>query len=172
MTKRRGIFMLLAATLLGTLATTAASIPAQASSPYHEIPNYVNRHCIDVRTEDNTFVQLWSCTGGSEQLFNDVLVNVGGTDYFEFVNARTGYCLGTDASFSVGLQAMSYPCGTDDSQYWSVSYANNTGSGWYQVLLNKYSGLCLDLAGNSSANGTHIQQYWCNGTNAQYWMIG
>ncbi|GHF79777.1 hypothetical protein GCM10018787_30720 [Streptomyces thermodiastaticus] len=33
-------------------------------------------------------------------------------------------------------------------------------------------GKCLDVAGASSANGTPVQIYDCNGTNAQQWTVG
>jgi glucosylceramidase len=35
-----------------------------------------------------------------------------------------------------------------------------------------YGGKCVDVAGASSANGTKIQLYTCNGTTAQQWTVG
>jgi O-glycosyl hydrolase len=35
-----------------------------------------------------------------------------------------------------------------------------------------YGGKCVDVAGASSANGTAIQLYGCNGTGAQSWTVG
>ncbi len=35
-----------------------------------------------------------------------------------------------------------------------------------------YGGKCVDVAGASSANGTRVQLYTCNGTNAQQWTVG
>ena len=34
-----------------------------------------------------------------------------------------------------------------------------------------YGGKCVDVAAASSANGTKIQLYTCNGTNAQTWTV-
>src|ERR1044071_876610 len=34
-----------------------------------------------------------------------------------------------------------------------------------------YGGKCVDVAGASTANGTKIQLYTCNGTNAQQWTL-
>lgn len=34
-----------------------------------------------------------------------------------------------------------------------------------------YQGLCLDVSGASSADGTPVQVYGCNGTNAQTWTL-
>jgi len=35
-----------------------------------------------------------------------------------------------------------------------------------------YGGKCVDVAGASSANGTQVQLYTCNGTGAQTWTVG
>jgi Ricin-type beta-trefoil lectin domain/Fungal chitosanase of glycosyl hydrolase group 75 len=35
-----------------------------------------------------------------------------------------------------------------------------------------YGGKCVDVAGASTANGTAVQLYTCNGTNAQNWTVG
>ncbi|NUR94129.1 MAG: ricin-type beta-trefoil lectin domain protein, partial [Kribbellaceae bacterium] len=35
-----------------------------------------------------------------------------------------------------------------------------------------YGGKCVDVAGASTANGTAVQLYTCNGTNAQTWTVG
>ncbi len=37
-------------------------------------------------------------------------------------------------------------------------------------LINARSGLCLDVAGARSWNGTNVQSYRCNGSNAQRWF--
>ena len=34
-----------------------------------------------------------------------------------------------------------------------------------------YTGLCLDVRGANSADGTPVQVYTCNGTNAQQWTV-
>lgn len=31
--------------------------------------------------------------------------------------------------------------------------------------------LCLDIPNSSPSNGADVQQYWCNGTNAQQWNV-
>ncbi|ASW56798.1 ricin-type beta-trefoil lectin domain protein [Plantactinospora sp. KBS50] len=37
------------------------------------------------------------------------------------------------------------------------------------TVIRGYGGKCVDVAAASSANGTHVQLYTCNGTNAQQW---
>ena len=41
-------------------------------------------------------------------------------------------------------------------------------SSWYNLVANN-SGKCVDAAAASTANGTAVQQYTCNGTTAQEW---
>lgn len=38
-------------------------------------------------------------------------------------------------------------------------------------IVNRHSGLCLDVAGANTANGTNIQQWTSNGTAAQIWEV-
>ena len=44
-----------------------------------------------------------------------------------------------------------------------------TGNGWVS-LVNQRSGKCLDVAGGRAFNGTNVQSYQCNGSNAQKWL--
>src|SRR5262245_59353193 len=48
--------------------------------------------------------------------------------------------------------------------------AQITNNGRYRVV-NKNSSKCVDAAANGTANGTLVQQYTCNGTNAQTWQL-
>lgn len=38
-------------------------------------------------------------------------------------------------------------------------------------IVNRYSGLCLDVAGANTENGTNVQQWTSNGTAAQIWEV-
>ena len=50
----------------------------------------------------------------------------------------------------------------------SSAHAAVTPSTWYTLVSNN-SGKCVDAAGASTANGTVVQQYTCNGSGAQQW---
>ena len=47
--------------------------------------------------------------------------------------------------------------------------ASKTGEGW-MTLSNQGTGKCLDVAGGRIFNGTNVQSYQCNGSNAQRWF--
>ena len=51
----------------------------------------------------------------------------------------------------------------------SANAAVSTTS-WY-TFVNANSGKCVDAAAASTANGTAVQQYTCNGTGAQQWQL-
>lgn len=50
------------------------------------------------------------------------------------------------------------------------AHADVSTSAWYN-LVNGNSGKCVDAQAASTANGTPVQQYTCNGTTAQQWQL-
>ena len=51
-----------------------------------------------------------------------------------------------------------------------------TGQKWTlntsgQIVSTLNPNLCLDVSSGLSANGTNVQTFTCNGTNAQWWGI-
>lgn len=55
-------------------------------------------------------------------------------------------------------------CSQDPNQFWRWG---SGGSGYSLPLISVHSGKCLDISGNSTANGAKVQQWDCNGTTAQ-----
>ncbi|MFD0580611.1 ricin-type beta-trefoil lectin domain protein [Dactylosporangium darangshiense] len=51
-------------------------------------------------------------------------------------------------------------------------FAMNSASAATVGQITGYGGKCVDVAGASSANGTQVQLYTCNGTAAQQWTVG
>ncbi|MGI5226154.1 RICIN domain-containing protein [Actinoallomurus sp. CA-142502] len=49
---------------------------------------------------------------------------------------------------------------------------SSTGGGGATGPIKGYGGKCVDVASASSANGTAVQLYDCNGTTAQQWTVG
>ncbi len=65
----------------------------------------------------------------------------------------------------VKIQLWSYG-GGNNQQWMPVSLGNGT----YKFVARS-SGLCLDVPGASTQNGVQLQQYTCNGTAAQAWVL-
>jgi Ricin-type beta-trefoil lectin domain len=89
----------------------------------------------------------------------------------EFVNDGSGKCLDVrseDGSYTLGARIQQYKCKyPDGNQYWDLTPA---GNGYYNVF-NVQSGLCLDVTGGGTADGTPTQQWYCNNTPNQQWNL-
>jgi uncharacterized protein YjdB len=70
-------------------------------------------------------------------------------------------------SKSEGGNVQVYTYGGQESAKW---YLVDCGNGYYKFV-NKYSGYVLDVLNNGNANGTNIQQWRDNGTDAQRFKL-
>ncbi len=72
-----------------------------------------------------------------------------------------------------GNESFTYtlPARTSATFTWSGSQGSGGGTGHTGPVVG-YGGKCVDVAGASSANGTQVQLYGCNGTAAQSWTVG
>ena len=72
-----------------------------------------------------------------------------------------------------GNETFSYslPAQTSATFTWNGTQSNGGGGGSPTGQITGYGGKCVDLAGASSANGTAVQLYDCNGTGAQQWTV-
>jgi glucosylceramidase len=74
-----------------------------------------------------------------------------------------------------GGESFSYsvPGKTSATFTWSGTQSSGgSGSSGTTGVLKGLAGKCLDVAGANSANGTAVDLYDCNGTNAQQWTVG
>ena len=119
--------------------------------------------CLDVpnsSTTAGTQVQIWDCTGGSNQMFtrtssNQLTVYSGGSQMCLDANGR-----GT----SPGTKVIVYSCNGQDNQQWNFQ---SNGS-----VTSALSGLCLDVTGAGTANGALVELWTCNGGSNQQWSLG
>lgn len=58
--------------------------------------------------------------------------------------------------------------GTEGLGYWDTSLSE--GDGLYKIV-NKGDTMCMDVYFNSTASGTRVNQYACNGSSAQGWTV-
>ncbi|WP_083976020.1 ricin-type beta-trefoil lectin domain protein [Kitasatospora azatica] len=129
--------------------------------------------------------QLWAMEGNTPMIG----VNDSTNEVFSTANASTlesfaaangiqelaFWALGRDqACASTGT--LSDTCsGTPQSQYQFTRTFNALTGGTQPPsstgAITGYGGKCVDVAGANSANGTAVQLYDCNGTNAQQWTV-
>jgi hypothetical protein len=158
MSNPRRLFALVTA-VLPMLAITVVGTPAQAQG-FSPINVWNSSHCLDNATENASKLQMWSCTGGSEQKWLEGFNSQ--TGLYTFFNQHTGRCIAAPASGD-GTVTMEFCDAAATNQQWNVYFADNPlgpPSGWYQVWQNAASGLCL--ATSSVRNGTLPQTLPCD----------
>jgi hypothetical protein len=158
MSKRRRLFALVIAAF-AMLAIGLAGAPAQAAG-FTPINVWNSSHCLDNATENASKLQMWSCTGGAEQRWDEGFNSQ--TGLFTFKNQNTAWCI-TAPPTGTGTVTMAFCDAAAATQQWRVYYADNPlgpPSGWYDVWQNVSSGYCL--ATDSVRNGTLLQTEPCD----------
>lgn len=119
-----------------------------------------------------TQMQLWPCTGGSNQDWYPVSTPWGGQLY---KNAYSGLCLDlSQDSQNNFTPAIQWPCDTwDNAQIFYLAWNTHSGYnwGWAYRPNNGTSGNCLDDPYGRTAWGTKVEFYSCNWTLAQSWSF-
>jgi hypothetical protein len=143
--------------VLALLAIVMAGAPAQAAG-FTPINVWNSSHCIDNATENATRVQMWSCTGGSEQRWlRGSGSEVGAST---FTNQNTGRCI--TAPWGQGSILLLECDGASTAQQWRVFFTDNPGGsgGRYEVWQSVSSGFCLTTP--SVKNGTLLRAAVCD----------
>ena len=93
------------------------------------------------------------------------LLNAAGA----LINVGNGQCLGVAGGAPTdGAPIVLEPCAQTPSQQWRFAPSPD-GRIAFQVV---HSGKCLDALGESTAPGTPLQQFTCNGRGNQSWLTG
>jgi hemolysin len=123
-----------------------------------------NKKCLDVRGGNmahGTNIQLWNCN-------QSALQQKWKFDYGVLRNVKnSGKCLTVNANgngvFHSGNNVYLADCnGRAAGQLW---FESSDGT----IRVSKDRSKCLDIKGGKLANGTNIQIWTCNGSNAQKW---
>jgi Ricin-type beta-trefoil lectin domain-like len=159
-----------------SLGLTSAQAPPPPSLPpsfpksWVSVHNFNSGKCVDASsqgTANGTRIQQYDCNGNNGQQY--LFVPVGG-GYFEVENrnlsSQVWDVINRSATIQTPIQLWSWQGGYN--QQWApVAERNN---GWYHFV-SRNSGLCLDVPGASTANSVQLQQYTCNGTAAQSFLL-
>jgi beta-glucosidase len=148
--------------LTGTLAVTSAQLgqPVTLADPGPQEGIAGSAVSVPVSASDSTSGQAlsYSATGLP-----------AGTS----ISATTGSITGTPAATGTSTVTVTARDGSgafaSASFTWTVAPAGSGGGATGPVT--GYQGLCLDVRSASSADGTPVQVYTCNGTNAQQWTV-
>ncbi|TYB40319.1 alpha-galactosidase [Micromonospora sp. AP08] len=113
--------------------------------------------CLDVpqsNTANGTQPVIWDCNGGANQRWN-----ISGDTL-----QALGKCLDAPLNASPGAKAQVWDCNGGANQRWS---RNADGT-----IRAQQSGLCLDVNGAASGNGTTVILWTCTAAANQRWTIG
>jgi beta-glucanase (GH16 family) len=138
---------------------------------WYTVANQNSGACVDDTgggTTTGTAVQQWACGGSNTN------------QEWQFTPTDSGYYKVTSRNSPLVWDVTGGPGATGSGvkiQLWS--YGGGTNQQWMPVSLGngtykfvaRNSGLCLDVPGASTSNGVQLQQYTCNGTGAQGWVL-
>ncbi|MBB5319405.1 hypothetical protein HDF09_004113 [Edaphobacter lichenicola] len=158
--------------------TAAAPPPAPTPDPnaWYNVVNVNSGLCVDdlnFGTALGSVVDQWSCGNGqANQQWQ--LTPTGNGSYqvsSRFVAMSWDVTGGTGATGNqTPIQLWSY--GGRSNEQWQAVYLRTDGNGNNVYnLIAQNSGLCLDVPGASNANGQQLDQFSCNGTNAQAFTL-
>ncbi|ETK34639.1 RICIN domain-containing protein [Microbispora sp. ATCC PTA-5024] len=171
------------ALLAGLALTTVAAPPASAAAPPAAVTaaaalptgstTVVNKgsgRCVDARaaaTANGTAVQQYTCNGTGAQLWQ-VQATSGGYYRLNAAGNPAQVWDVTNVSTADAAPVQLWAYGGGDNQQWQP--VEEAGGAYHFV--NRHSGKCLDVPGASTADSVQLQQYTCNGTAAQSFVMG
>jgi len=171
-TKIKLLLFLLTLTFCMAALTLAKQAQAQSISTtaWYTVTNQNSGKCVDDTgggITNDTHVQQWTCYSGSaNQQWQFQTTDSG---YYKIITKNSGTMVWDVAGPSTANGALvhlwTYVSGTN--QQWLPT---SLGGGYYKFV-NRYSGSCLDVPSASTADGVQLQQYTCNGTAAQSYLL-
>jgi lysophospholipase L1-like esterase len=134
----------------GTPGTPTTGTPGTSGA----LVSAASGRCLDVpgsNTANGTQPIIWDCSGGANQRWT--------------VSGQTlqslGKCLDSPTGATAGAKAQLWDCHGGTNQRWNLN-ANGT-------ISNAQSGLCLDVSGNATGNGTQVILWTCTAATNQLW---
>ncbi|WP_173066475.1 ricin-type beta-trefoil lectin domain protein [Phytohabitans houttuyneae] len=144
----------MAATWYSALLSVPGSIGTSSGSSSSTLVSAASGRCLDVpggNSANGTQPTIWDCHGGTNQRWT-----VSGQAL-----QVLGKCLDAPTNATAGAKAQLWDCHGGANQRWNLN-ANGTVS-------SVSSGLCLDVSGNNTANGTVVVLWTCTGAANQRW---
>jgi hypothetical protein len=164
--RHRRLAATLAATALaaGLAAATGPAARADSSFTVHLTPDNPLGLLLDVSgasTAPAAGVIDWYANGGANQSWTFIPF---GNRVYEIQNVNSGLCLTTDGVAGDGVYQLQ--CAGGAPQLWSTAITlTGVGAG---TIRSVYSGLYLDVSGNTAWPGATIDTWYWNGQDNQY----
>jgi hypothetical protein len=123
--------------------------------------------CLDVEgrsTRNAANIQQWSCSGGSNQLWDVIDLGRG---QFSIISHGSNKALTVSGGSSDGANVEQNRWNGGDNQRWRVERA---GGGAYRIV-SVSNNSCLDVEGAKRDDGANIQLWGCSGGANQTWLF-
>ncbi len=141
------------------------------TSAWYSVANQNSGDCVDDAehsTSNGAIVQQWACAGSpANQEWQFTPTDSG---YYRVTSRQAGLVwdvTGGPGSTNSGALIQLWSNGGGTNQQWQPI---SNGNGTYRFVARN-SGLCLDVPSASTSNGVQLQQYTCNGTAAQSFIL-
>ena len=141
------------------------------SGSWYTVANGNSGACADdanLSTTNGAILQQWKCVGGPNN------------QQWQFTPTDSGYYKVTSRNAALVWEVVGGAGATGSGALLDLwAYGSGTNQQWMPVSLGngtykfvaRNSGLCMDVPSASTANGVQLQQYTCNGTTAQAFVL-
>jgi hypothetical protein len=146
----------------GLLAATPGAAQASVGFTARIAPDSNYFLFLDVSggsTYNGAKIIQWSLSGSNQGWYFQPSGN-----YYQIVNVKSGKCITTDGV--AGHQLDQWPCTLGSSQLWATSMS--LGNINHYTIRSVYSGLYMDVSGDSRTQGAAIDTWYWNGGSNQY----
>lgn len=143
--------------LIPTMETTQGNLSTVINS-------LKGNYCLDIQNQsmdDNINAIMHDCTGNTNELFTYMPTTK------QIIASHSKKCLSFDPSNMKGKNVVQKTCLIPSASNISSQQFDLIGNTIKPTINNK---LCLDVKKSGKTNGTNVQLYDCNGTDAQKWF--
>jgi hypothetical protein len=149
----------------------------QTANNVYQVRSVISGKCLNVdggAAGDFTNVDQFTCDGSAKQQW--AIVPLGNAQYRLMPKTAANRCLDVNNSGTGdGTNIQQFTCNGTAAQAFQLAI-DNTGSGpipsqTYRLRTVVAPNSCVDVSNSDQGNGDNIQEWGCNGTDAQRWRF-
>jgi Ricin-type beta-trefoil lectin domain len=171
----------LAVAMLACLALVATGSPASASvAPsgfdplFVNIRNFQTNKCLEPASgADTAAIVEATCTNVAPESNAQIwLMHQVGTNHYQIKNALTELCFNAfDGAFNGG-RVLQTECKSISNEEWNTGRQLPALTKIESRERFRDTGICIDVPGGQTQDGTAVVLFQCNGTQSQAWSMG
>ena len=156
---------------------TGEDVPVEPANGKYKLVNKLSGKVLSPR-DGSLFnaVRICQYTDGTvgNQTWNiqPVANTIGGDYSYHYItntntSSNTYHLDDLDWSLDEGQEVIAYPGGGSGCEQWHIRYVREG----YYTIINRHSGLCLEVRDGSTTDGANVVQKMVNETDAQLWKL-